>query len=511
MGRNKFRTRKPFLGRKKKAGKRRIKKQDTVDSDTYWPTCDEPDELTREFSTQGISASSRKLSAFGIEMDLETNDAEMSNSETTNYYFLAQEAALSSLIRDLLCPVCKMPGIVFEVNAKAKIGFAASATLKCENCKKISNEGYLCQRIGQSTSQNVPFDINMRAVLAFRGVGCGYSAMKEWGSIMDMPFIPSQDTYTRMHNKLEKAAKATFKSISQQSRNIIANAHEKVGVHEDDQGILDIAVSFDGTWQKRGHTSHNGVAAVIDLLTGLPIDYEVLSNYCSKCANEEDQTADPEWKAKHAESCSKNCDGSAGSMEVECATRIWKRSISENRLRYTVMLCDGDSKAFDAVSSLNIYGEANKLTKEDCINHVSKRMGTALMNLISESKVQKDSIGGKGKLTQVKIKKIQNYYGRAIKDYSNDIPLLKKRIMAILFHLSSTDDTPKHVHCPPGERSWCFWQRAVAKAEQPPSHKDHETLPLEIGKRLVPIFIRLSDFLYKYLYYYCIIILSAKN
>ena len=128
----------------------------------------------------------------------------------------------------------------------------------------------------------------MRAVLAFRGVGCGYSVMKEWGSIMDMPFIPSKDTYTSMHNRIEKAATATFKSISQQSRDIIAKEYEKIGVHEDDQGILDIAVSYDGTWQKRGHTSHNGAAAVIDLLTGLPIDYEVLSNYCSKCANEEE-------------------------------------------------------------------------------------------------------------------------------------------------------------------------------------------------------------------------------
>ena len=187
-------------------------------------------------------------------MDLEAADTEMPAYEATNYYFLAQEAAVSSLMSGLLCPVCKMPGIVFDVDTKAKIRFAASATLTCKSCKNISNEGYLCQRIGQSKSQNVPFDINMRAVLALRGVGCGYSAMKEWGSIMDMPFIPSQDTYTKMHKRIEKAATATFKSISQQSRDIIANAYEEVGVREDDQGILDNAVSYDGTWQKSGHT-----------------------------------------------------------------------------------------------------------------------------------------------------------------------------------------------------------------------------------------------------------------
>ena len=141
MGRVKFRTRKPFLGRKKKAGKVKIKKQDATDMDTTRPTCDEPGQpQSEEFSTQRISASSRKLTAFGIELDLETNDTEIPASETTNYYFLAQEAAVSSLIGGLLCPVCKMPGIVFEVDTKAKIGFAASATLTCKSCEDISNE-----------------------------------------------------------------------------------------------------------------------------------------------------------------------------------------------------------------------------------------------------------------------------------------------------------------------------------------------------------------------------------
>ena len=44
---------------------------------------------------------------------------------------------------------------------------------------------------------------------------------------------------------------------------------------------LSITVSFDVSWHKRGHTSMNGVAAVIDVLTGLVIvvDYVVLSKY----------------------------------------------------------------------------------------------------------------------------------------------------------------------------------------------------------------------------------------
>ena len=198
-----------------------------------------------------------------------------------------------------------------------------------------------------------------------------------------------------------------------------------------------------------------------------------------------------EWKKKHSSNCPKNFDGSSNAIEVECALRIWKRSVENHKPRYTAMLCDGDSKAYDAVCEAKVYG-AVEIQKEDCVNHVSKRMGTALRKLSTESKSQGSSISGRGKLTQIKMTKIQNYYGRAIKDHADDLELLKRCIFAILFHLSSSDDNPKHHHCPPGQGSWCFWQRAFAMSVEPGSHKDHETVPAEIGKRLVPIFMRMS-------------------
>ena len=77
------------------------------------------------------------------------------------------------------------------------------------------------------------------------------------------------------------------------------------------------------------------------------------------------------------------------------------------------MLCNGDSNAFDCVARANAYGDVS-LSKEDCVNHVSKRMGTALRNLIISLKEQKASISEHGKLTHEQVTKIQNNYGRAI-------------------------------------------------------------------------------------------------
>ena len=40
-------------------------------------------------------------------------------------------------------------------------------------------------------------------------------------------------------------------------------------------------VSIDGTWQKRGHASHNGVVTVISLDSKKCLDVEVMSDKCS--------------------------------------------------------------------------------------------------------------------------------------------------------------------------------------------------------------------------------------
>ena len=49
------------------------------------------------------------------------------------------------------------------------------------------------------------------------------------------------------------------------------------------------------------------------------------------------------------------------------------------------------------------------------------------------------------------------------------------------------------MHCPEGDNSWCFWQRALSKKEDPGSHTDHETLPAVVAKQLVPVFNRLTN------------------
>ena len=54
---------------------------------------------------------------------------------------------------------------------------------------------------------------------------------------------------------------------------------------EDENGteVAKVAVSVDGTWQKRGHSSKIGVVFIISVATGEILDYEVKSLVCHEC------------------------------------------------------------------------------------------------------------------------------------------------------------------------------------------------------------------------------------
>ena len=89
----------------------------------------------------------------------------------------------------------------------------------------------------------------------------------------------------------------------------------------DDDFNGNITVSFNGLWYKHGYTSSYGFGAVTDVLTGLVVDYEVLSKYCSACTWNatvlgKDSAAFLDWKENQL--CV-NYAGSSNAMDVEMA------------------------------------------------------------------------------------------------------------------------------------------------------------------------------------------------
>lgn len=140
-------------------------------------------------------------------------------------------------------------------------------------------------------------------------------------------------------------------------------------------------------------------------------------------------------------------------MEVEAALILWKRSLKRHSLRYTTVLSDGDSRTYLALQEEKVYGYI-EVEKEDCVNHVQKRMGTALRNLVSRSKASGfQSLGGKGRLTADLITRLSSYYGWALKTHKGDVDAMHKAVMATYHHITSNDTASNHSFCPTGPNS----------------------------------------------------------
>ena len=253
---------------------------------------------------------------------------------------------------------------------------------------------------------------------------------------------------------------------------------------------LNLKVSGDGTWEKRGFKSLFGVTTLIGYYSGKIIDLVVRSSYCHACAIWRNKSkTSPEylaWQEKHDdEACTKTHEGSAGSMEVESVKMMFSRSEELYGVKYGNYIGDGDSKTFSAVLQLNPYGDELKVIKSECIGHVQKRMGTRLRNVRKNKK-----LGGKGKLTEALVKKLSTYYGLTIRRNVNIVEDMKKAIMATYYHMISTDDEPKHENCPAGEDSWCKWKKAEALVTEPEAHlpSSHP----DVQKEILPIYEDLS-------------------
>ncbi|GFU93929.1 uncharacterized protein TNCV_2453001 [Trichonephila clavipes] len=292
------------------------------------------------------------------------------------------------------------------------------------------------------------FDINTKLTSAFLAIGRGHAALETFSAILGTPCM-DRKTFSKclenLCNKNETAKVEMLRISREHVRQTNLYSHPDLGRNN----IIDITVSYDGTWHKRGHTSLYGIGIVIDIMTSLVVDFEVLSKYCHECsmAAKDMGEASPEfqiWKSGHSEKCQKNFDGSS----------------------------------------------------EKCVNHVAKRLGTALRNKVKEWRSKGVTLGGRkqGSLTDATITKLHNFYRKAIVDNVPEVEKMKASIFATLFHCMSTDAKPMHSKCPDGKLSWCFYNRAKADNKVPGSHKSMKTkLSEEVVAKIMPVYQRLAS------------------
>lgn len=87
------------------------------------------------------------------------------------------------------------------------------------------------------------------------------------------------DSNFSLHAKaFDIAAREASASMECAAKYYVRESHHRLA-----DEIVNISVSCDGTWMKRGFTSIHGVVAVIAQETGQVTDYAVLTKNCHMC------------------------------------------------------------------------------------------------------------------------------------------------------------------------------------------------------------------------------------
>lgn len=379
----------------------------------------------------------------------------------------------TTLSEILICRQCKQK-VNFLETGKRGLGF--KLVVNCHCGSKQINSGPLI---------NTGFEINRRIVFVMRLLGVGKQGLNLFCNYMDISSGMAEETYNGICTHIHASARKVYEFCCKK-----AVEEEKKENEKREIPILNLKVSGDGTWKKRGFKSLFGITTLIGYYSGKVIDLVVRSSYCQSCIYWKDKPKNTAeylaWKDDHnEENCMKTHEGSAGSMEVESIKMMFLRSEELYGVKYGNYIGDGDSKTFTAILNLNPYHDEPTVVKSECIGHVQKRMGTRLRNVRKTKK-----LGGKGKLTEALVKKLSTYYGLAIRRNINSVTDMKKAVMATFHHMISTDKNPQHDNCPEGEDSWCKWQKAKALGTEPGPHP--APLHLDVQEELLPIYKDLS-------------------
>ncbi|MCP4483313.1 MAG: hypothetical protein GY823_01950 [Flavobacteriaceae bacterium] len=488
MGNPRNKQRKPKRRKRKaqstaegRTAKRQKSAENISTSTTQTPSRPSQDPLAQ--SSSNTDESPISTSASKLEKAMQDHEKKTESDQEEIGFVLFDCSILQSVFGTLCCPECKSESLKFEEVREQKKGFCVFFLLRCGNCPWQNN--FTSSNRAMNSRM---WEVNGRAVLAFRNIGVRYEKITDFSKTMNMQKPMTRNNYDKL---IDSVHAAYMKEAEKSMKNAVEEVKEKTD-------SCDFVTSFDGTWQKPGHASLNGVVTAIANNSGKAIDFEVKSKKCKACETRKhlDKNSNEyrDWYTVHQHECCNNHTGSSGAMEVAGIKDMYARSEEKYGVRYTVYVGDGDSSSYSTIANAKPYGPDIDIVKKECVGHVQKRLGTRLRKLkvsLGKKKLKDGKgIAGKGRLTNKLIDKMQNYYGLAIRQNPQDLNGMQNDIKAGLYHIASSESKPQHDMCPEGKDSWCGWQQD--KANDTHTYKHKNSLPEAIVDEVQPIYDDLS-------------------
>ncbi|CAN8025341.1 unnamed protein product, partial [Ixodes persulcatus] len=288
----------------------------------------------------------RKITLLDRPADLPKPTDDVRDAALNGYRFV-DVSAVKTLVSALLCPNCH--GNELDLK-ESGVGASLQFVVVCRACGDIVTTP-------QSATVGETRQSELAARLCVVGKDCGisFTKLKNLFGGMNAPSPMHLKTYQNTAEKVHEASMAAARDMMQEAATAVRGAQ----MFEDGEDHVNNADDL------------LDICVIIEVNTGLVLDFSVHSKYCHGCnlGPKEDAEGYQAWMESHKDVCQKNFGGSSNAMEVAAAGVLFSRSLELHKLQYVTMLSDGDSKAYTHVAGLGVYDK--DIQKEDCVHHVA--------------------------------------------------------------------------------------------------------------------------------------------
>ena len=283
-----------------------------------------------------------------------------------------------------VCKFCRKGRLTFYRTSYTN-GLDLHYFIVCDQCLAATPFYTFPQNSAPSDTENtIKFGHNILQILAGRLSGIGKSGLDFINAFIGIPSTLANRAFYKTQAYLSKVSTDIAQASCIRAALELRKKHNSA-----DSEFLEVTVSYDGAYQKRGGKSGGGfsrycVACAISVETGKVLSYEIACNSCKLCIEKQQALREkrmnlPEykiWKEMHESSCQAREYGkySSVALESKLAPVIFRKSI-EQKLIYSTVIADGDDKSINILAESNIYGEFNiRIRREECLSHVQKRI-----------------------------------------------------------------------------------------------------------------------------------------
>ncbi|XP_063438315.1 uncharacterized protein LOC134719240 [Mytilus trossulus] len=273
---------------------------------------------------------------------------------------------LGVLAEKMYCCRCNVPLHLHDTIHERTTGFGSYLHIMCTNqeCRTVTDVP--TGKVGPTGS----FNITAKIVIGMIHAGLGYAQVRNFLTECNLP-VMSKSCFQKHEKKIGKifvsAAEESCKNAQQLEKEISADKE------------LELEVSFDAGWQKRGsgfnYNSLTGHASMIGKQTGKVTCYDIRSKSCKFCEHHEGKK-----DTVPSHDCCRNWYGSSKSMEPDMAVSM-AHKMNDNECPIDVIHADNDS-----TTMLKLKLDFENLKKKDDQNHTTKGITKSLIELSKRHK-----------------------------------------------------------------------------------------------------------------------------